>query len=117
MRVRGAAGYSGMTCGEEFNEQRGAPTVMSVQQPTHEQMAEIAEQLGLNLSPTQIEEYLALMVPTVAAYNALDRMADNLPRVNARGGPGGRPGCWQKITRELWPAPYLVMDTGLSIAP
>lgn len=42
---------------------------------------------------------------------------DNLPRVNARGGPGGRPGCWQKITRELWPAPYLVMDTGASIAP
>ncbi len=42
---------------------------------------------------------------------------DNLPRVNARGGPGGRPGCWRKVTRELWPAPYLVMDTGLSIAP
>lgn len=42
---------------------------------------------------------------------------DNLPRVNARGGPGGRPGCWQKITRELWPMPYLVMDTGYSIAP
>ena len=42
---------------------------------------------------------------------------DNLPRVNARGGPEGRPGCWQKITRELWPAPYLVMDTVASIAP
>lgn len=42
---------------------------------------------------------------------------DNLPRVNARGGPGGRPGCWQPITRDLWPAPYLVMDTGASIAP
>ncbi|WP_396923516.1 MCE family protein [Mycolicibacterium sp.] len=42
---------------------------------------------------------------------------DNLPRVNAKGGPEGRPGCWQKITRDLWPAPYLVMDTGLSIAP
>jgi phospholipid/cholesterol/gamma-HCH transport system substrate-binding protein len=42
---------------------------------------------------------------------------DNLPRVNARGGPGGRPGCWQKITRDLWPAPYLVMDTGASLAP
>ena len=25
---------------------------------------------------------------------------DNLPRVNARGGPGGRPGCWQPITRS-----------------
>lgn len=42
---------------------------------------------------------------------------DNLPRVNARGGPEGRPGCWQDISRELWPAPYLVMDTGASIAP
>jgi phospholipid/cholesterol/gamma-HCH transport system substrate-binding protein len=42
---------------------------------------------------------------------------DNLPRVNARGGPEGRPGCWQDITRHLWPAPYLVMDTGASIAP
>jgi phospholipid/cholesterol/gamma-HCH transport system substrate-binding protein len=42
---------------------------------------------------------------------------ENLPRTNARGGPGGRPGCWQKITRELWPAPFLVMDTGASMAP
>ena len=42
---------------------------------------------------------------------------DNLPRVNAKGGPEGRPGCWQPITRDLWPFPYLVMDTGASIAP
>jgi len=42
---------------------------------------------------------------------------DNLPRVNAHGGPGGRPGCWQTITTDLWPAPYLVMDTGASLAP
>ena len=42
---------------------------------------------------------------------------DNLPRVNAHGGPEGRPGCWQKVTKDLWPFPYLVMDTGYSIAP
>ncbi|WP_197375806.1 MCE family protein [Mycolicibacterium baixiangningiae] len=42
---------------------------------------------------------------------------DNLPRVNAKGGPEGRPGCWQPVTRDLWPAPYLVADTGASIAP
>ncbi|WP_319446869.1 MULTISPECIES: MCE family protein [unclassified Mycobacterium] len=42
---------------------------------------------------------------------------DNLPRVNARGGPGGAPGCWQKVTRDLWPAPALVTDTGATIAP
>ncbi|MUL82784.1 MULTISPECIES: MCE family protein [unclassified Mycolicibacterium] len=42
---------------------------------------------------------------------------DNLPRINAKGGPEGRPGCWQPVTRDLWPMPYLVMDTGASIAP
>ncbi|HEX2284063.1 MAG TPA: MCE family protein, partial [Mycobacterium sp.] len=42
---------------------------------------------------------------------------DNLPRVNAKGGPEGKPGCWQPVTRDLWPHPYLVMDTGASIAP
>lgn len=42
---------------------------------------------------------------------------DNLPRVNARGGPGGAPGCWQKVTRDFWPAPTLVADTGSTIAP
>jgi phospholipid/cholesterol/gamma-HCH transport system substrate-binding protein len=42
---------------------------------------------------------------------------ENLPRVNAHGGPGGAPGCWQPLTRDFWPAPELVMDTGNSIAP
>ncbi len=42
---------------------------------------------------------------------------DNLPRINARGGPEGKPGCWQTITHDLWPMPYLVMDTGYSLAP
>jgi phospholipid/cholesterol/gamma-HCH transport system substrate-binding protein len=42
---------------------------------------------------------------------------DNLPRVNAHGGPEGRPGCWQPVTRDLWPNPYLVIDSGASIAP
>jgi phospholipid/cholesterol/gamma-HCH transport system substrate-binding protein len=42
---------------------------------------------------------------------------DNLPRVNAKGGPHGKPGCWAPISRDLWPAPWLVMDTGASLAP
>jgi phospholipid/cholesterol/gamma-HCH transport system substrate-binding protein len=41
---------------------------------------------------------------------------DNLPRTNAHGGPGGAPGCWQTITRDLWPGPYLVVDDGASVA-
>jgi phospholipid/cholesterol/gamma-HCH transport system substrate-binding protein len=42
---------------------------------------------------------------------------ENLPRINAHGGPGGAPGCWQEITHDFWPAPYLVTDTGASVAP
>lgn len=42
---------------------------------------------------------------------------DNLPRVNAHGGPEGRPGCWQDISHDLWPAPLLVMDDGAAITP
>jgi len=42
---------------------------------------------------------------------------ENLPRINARGGPGGAPGCWQPVNRNFWPAPTLVADTGVSIAP
>ncbi len=37
--------------------------------------------------------------------------------MNARGGPEGKPGCWQPVTKDLWPNPYLVMDDGASIAP
>jgi phospholipid/cholesterol/gamma-HCH transport system substrate-binding protein len=42
---------------------------------------------------------------------------DNLPRINGRGGPGGAPGCWQTINKNFWPAPYLVVDDGASLAP
>ncbi|MBB3600813.1 phospholipid/cholesterol/gamma-HCH transport system substrate-binding protein [Mycolicibacterium sp. BK556] len=42
---------------------------------------------------------------------------DNLPRINGHGGPGGAPGCWQKIDRNFWPAPHLVVDDGASLAP
>lgn len=77
--------------------------------------------LGLVLNPVSLIPLLATQVGGLAgliggAPNPY-MYPENLPRVNAHGGPGGAPGCWQHITRDLWPAPELVMDTGNSIAP
>lgn len=84
--------------------------------------SEVLSALGLMLNPGSLVPLLLSQVGGLAAgivggapnpYT----YPENLPRVNARGGPGGAPGCWQQITRHLWPAPELVMDTGNSLAP
>jgi phospholipid/cholesterol/gamma-HCH transport system substrate-binding protein len=91
--------------------------------------AKLLSGLGLTLNPLSLVSTLLLGVATmgVGTVAALAGLAggapnpyiypENLPRVNARGGPGGAPGCWQHITHDLWPAPELVMDTGNSLAP
>ncbi len=58
---------------------------------------------------------LAMNQELVGAANAYV-YPDNLPRINASGGPMGRPGCWT-VSKDIWPMPYMVMDTGASIAP
>jgi phospholipid/cholesterol/gamma-HCH transport system substrate-binding protein len=78
----------------------------------HDVQPKVAASLGGNgYSLQTLSEAMGLGAGNPYVY------PDNLPRVNARGGPEGRPGCWQPITRDLYPAPYLVMDTGASIAP
>jgi phospholipid/cholesterol/gamma-HCH transport system substrate-binding protein len=82
---------------------------------------EVLSGLGLIANPVSAVPVIASLVGGVAgvvggAPNPYI-WPENLPRVNARGGPGGAPGCWQKVTRDLWPAPELIMDTGNSIAP
>jgi phospholipid/cholesterol/gamma-HCH transport system substrate-binding protein len=91
--------------------------------------AKLLSGLGLTLNPLSLVSTLVLGVATmglgtVASLAGLAGGApnpyiypENLPRVNARGGPGGAPGCWQHITHDLWPAPELVMDSGNSLAP
>jgi phospholipid/cholesterol/gamma-HCH transport system substrate-binding protein len=83
--------------------------------------AELLSGLGLFLNPLAAVATLASLLGGLAGVvgGAPNPYVypENLPRVNARGGPGGAPGCWQHITHDLWPAPELVMDTGNSIAP
>lgn len=43
------------------------------------------------------------------------RYPQNLPEIRASGGPGGAPGCYPRITADMYPAPVLVTDTGAAI--
>jgi len=83
--------------------------------------AELLSGLGLLANPLSVGPLLLSLFGGLAglvggAPNPYT-WPENLPRINARGGPGGAPGCWQPITRNLWPAPSLITDTGVSIAP
>jgi len=83
---------------------------------------EIFSGLGLALSPpglglTLASQGLLGLAGLIGGAPNPYVYPENLPRINAHGGPGGAPGCWQTITRELWPAPTLIMDTGNSLAP
>ena len=88
---------------------------------------ELLSGLGLLLNPLSAATLLGLAVPLTGGLAGVAGLVggapnpyiypENLPRINARGGPGGAPGCWQHITHDLWPAPELVMDTGNSLAP
>jgi phospholipid/cholesterol/gamma-HCH transport system substrate-binding protein len=83
---------------------------------------EIFSGLGLALSPpglglTLASQGLLALTGLIGGAPNPYIYPENLPRINAHGGPGGAPGCWQTITRDLWPAPTLIMDTGNSLAP
>src|SRR5262249_52411644 len=66
--------------------------------------AELLSGLGLFLNPVAA---VAALGSLVGGLGGLVGGApnpyiwpENLPRVNARGGPGGAPGCWQHITHD-----------------
>ncbi len=62
-----------------------------MKKPTYAEMTQVAESLGMHLSPSQVEEYLSLMDGTVAGYQLLERMGDELPVVKYPRTPGYQP--------------------------
>lgn len=64
---------------------------MAVQVPTPEQIREAAREMGLSLTDADVESYIGLLRPNVAAYNVVDAMPDNLPPVKYPRTPGSRP--------------------------
>ena len=64
---------------------------MAVQVPTQQQLLEIADLIGLDLSDDDVESFLGLIAPNIDAYNIVDAMADELPQVTYPRTPGRRP--------------------------
>jgi hypothetical protein len=64
---------------------------MAVQVPTPDQLRAIADEMGLSLTGGDVESFVNLMRPSVAAYNVVDAMPDNLPTVKYARTPGYRP--------------------------
>lgn len=64
---------------------------MAVQVPTPDQLRAAASEMGLSLTDEDVASFIALMRPSIAAYNAVDRMPDNLPPVRYPRTPGYRP--------------------------
>lgn len=54
---------------------------MAVQTPTPAQMRVVAEEIGLDLTEADVTSFIGLFVPSIAAYNVIDAMPDNLPAV------------------------------------
>ena len=65
---------------------------MTVKRPTHDQLTQITQDLGMNLSDERISEFLEVMEDTMKVYDMVDAMPDYLPTVDYPRTPGYRPG-------------------------
>ncbi|MDE0149002.1 MAG: amidase [Rhodospirillaceae bacterium] len=65
---------------------------MTVRRPTLDQMRDIVRSFGMSMSDGEIESFLDLMEPTLAAYDRVDALRDAPPTVKYPRTPGTRPG-------------------------
>ena len=52
---------------------------MTVQLPTIDQLRDVAKQCGLSLADADVKSFRGLMAGSVAAYNVVDAMPDEVP--------------------------------------
>lgn len=64
---------------------------MTVQIPTIAQLRDVAKQCGLSVADADLESFRGLMAGSVGAYNILDAMPDEVPKVVYPRTPGYRP--------------------------
>ncbi|MFK7752719.1 MAG: amidase [Sedimentitalea sp.] len=66
-------------------------SAMTVQRPTHAQLTEIVEELGMHMSSARVQEFLDVMQGTLDAYDIVDSLPDYLPPVLYPRTAGTRP--------------------------
>ena len=66
-------------------------TLGTVKAPTQDQFRDVAADLGLSFSDDDLATHLAALLPSIDAYNVIDRMPDELPAVKYPRTPGRRP--------------------------
>jgi amidase len=66
-------------------------TLSTVKAPTPAQLRTLSENLGFDMSETDLATFGELMRPAIDTYNAVDRMAQELPPVKYPRTPGYRP--------------------------
>lgn len=64
---------------------------MRVTAPTPDQLKQVASDMGLSLTEADVASYLALMKPSIDAYNVVDQLPDNLPDAKYPRAAGYRP--------------------------
>ena len=64
---------------------------MSVKRPTLEQMMDIVDSLGMNMTAERVGEFMAQMEGNFVAYDIVDQMPDDIPVVKYPRTPGYRP--------------------------
>ena len=66
-------------------------TLGTVKAPTPDELREVAADLGLSFSDDDLAQHLAALLPSIAAFNTIDRMPDDKPRVTYPRTAGYRP--------------------------
>ena len=66
-------------------------TTNTVKTPTLDQLRNVADALGFTMGDAELAEHLGALHSSFAAYNLVDRMADDLPAVTYPRMPGYRP--------------------------
>ncbi|MBN9509952.1 MAG: amidase [Alphaproteobacteria bacterium] len=76
-------------------------TLGTVKAPTPDQFRDVAADLGLSFSDEDLATHLAALLPSIGAYNLIDRLPDELPAVKYPRLPGRRP-TPEENTHNAW---------------